>query len=281
MMSKLTTNYLKQVQSFPSAFKSLFLETKNVLSLRNAKRLGRPLTRRECLLVKKNSESIGKVALFAIVQSIPIIGWLPMLVAIAYPRYLLTEHFWNEEQKELFMRQEYVERCIYALELRDHIDSISPIAIQFSMFNLSGKFTSLGSLSSKHIKLLAGANAIHGSYLTHRFTPSFITQWAMEKVASFILDDDRLLGIEGIDDLTNEELKEALLQRGFHLPSDFNSDISFHQNSLRLWLQIQISEEISPLTPSYILHAVGLPEIQPTRQLLQNIEQRRKFNVRS
>mmetsp|Transcript_12391 Transcript_12391/g.12010 ORF Transcript_12391/g.12010 Transcript_12391/m.12010 type:complete len:281 (-) Transcript_12391:108-950(-) len=280
-MSQLTSIYLKQVRSFPNAFKKLFLETKTVANLRYAKSLGRPLTRRECIMVKKNSESLGKVALFAVVQAIPIIGWLPMLVAIAYPRYLLTEHFWNDEQKELFMRQEYMERCKYALELRDHIDSLSTITIQFSMFNLGGKFTSLGSLSRRHIKLLAGANAIHGSYMSHRFTPSFMTQWTMEKVASFILNDDRLLNTEGIEDLTNEELKEALLQRGFNIPSDFNTDISIHQHALRSWLHITTSREAPISLSSYILHAMALPEIQPTRQLSQNIEQRRKFNVRS
>ena len=256
---RVASHYIKLAGQLPAGFKNVFTETKDSLVLRKLRYADKPLSRRQEILLKKNSEALSKLFLFAIVQTVPVAGWIPIIVALNYPRFLLTDHFWSIDQKTEFKLDEFIERRQHCVELRDHIASQFPSA-ESSTFRTVGMSSSLDALPSKYIKLLAGANAIHGNIITQKYSPTFITSYLMKRNAEFICKDDALLRSEGLDDLSEMELQDALLQRGFNSVSiDSPEYVLDNKKCLEHWLEMQ------QLTPacraSYLLHSIAIHEI--------------------
>ena len=265
-MEKLAYHYLKQAKQLPGGFKKLFIETRAGLTLRRQRLNGENLSRREEVMLFKNSKALRKLALFAVVQTVPIAGWLPIVIALTYPRELLTSHFWNDDEKESFIMQEYSERCQYASKMKNHFDQrhLSPYPDYTTFFPNTDSSSSIRFLPRTHLKLLAGANAIHGNFFTHRFSPAFLTRYMMEQKAAFILKDDDFLRAEGLDDMTLDELQEALLLRGCNPAlGDTVTDLHHFKESLREWLLAHDRDKLkghAVNSTSHILHAVALTE---------------------
>ena len=257
---KVAVLYLHQAKLIPTGFKNVFNETKDSVAFRRKRYAGAPLSRRQEMVLKNNSEALGKLSAFAISQLIPVVSWLPIIVALSYPRYLLTSHFWSDEQKKKFRESEYAERRQYALQLRRLIGlGQSPLSHHMSLFQTGGELSSLAILSSDHIKLLAGANATHESFVVHRFMPTFLTRLAMEDDAAFILKDDILLRKEGLDGMSLEELKDALFKRGLNpILSDDAANMPELKQCLTNWLDKSRTSGSSQTATSYILHSAAL-----------------------
>lgn len=275
-IQKSASTYYQLAKQMPAGFKNVFVETKDGMDLRKLRYNGKPLSRRQELTLKKNSEALSKLFLFALTQTVPIAGWIPLIVAVTYPRYLLTTHFWSAEQKVAFMAEEYAERCLCSTELRRQVTLQATVPASF--FYQGGKLSTLDNLSAKHIELLAGANAVHGNILTQTFTPSFISRIMLKNVAAFIMKDDLLLRAEGVEDLSEDEVKEALLQRGLpyigpvaaditqdvspdvplDLPSAsvFSSDLD-QKEALKAWLMMY---DVAPIVVHSTVSAVPIGE---------------------
>ena len=248
----------KSIGLLPGGFKNVFRETKDSLEPRKLRYEGKPLSRQQEILLKKNSAALQKLFLFSVVQTVPVLGWLPIIIALTYPRLLLTDHFWSEDQKIEFMQQEHAERKHFGLELRKHIGSLSH-RIEPSIFHSVGIFSSLNKLSPEHTKLLANANAIHGNDLSRLFTPSFLSRRMMNSTAAFIIKDDALLRAEGIENLSEAELQDALLQRGFNsVCMDRPEMILDYKKCLRSWLEN--NRTVSLDEASYLLHCIALSQ---------------------
>lgn len=254
-MQKAANHYYQLAKQLPAGFKNVFSETRDSLPFRKSRYEGKPLSRRQELTLKKNTEALSKLAVFAVLQTVPVAGWFPIVVALTYPRFLLTHHFWSEEQKTEFMREEYTERCIFTSQLKDYIThQSSSIRSPFTIGDKS--FSSLKNLSPQHVHLLACANAVHGNILFQTFTPTFYTRIKIQDMAAFILRDDILLLSEGIEELSEEELREALLQRGI----DHTSDNNDHKSILNSWLKVH--DPVPIQDPSHLLHLVALSKLQ-------------------
>ena len=229
-MKKLAGQYYQLAKQLSAGFKKVYVETKDCFAIRKLRYRGKILSRREEIAVKKNSESLRRLFLIGILGDVPIIGWGLTIAALNYPRFFLTSHFWSSEQRIQFANEEHSERSQFSSELRRHIAAQSESSpdsgsnIRSSSFLLNGKYSSLDNLSSEHIRLLAGANAIHGNILTRRLAPTFITKRMMKNVAMSIMKDDIRLRAEGLDSLTDEELHEALQKRGFGLVSSLSDN---------------------------------------------------------
>lgn len=265
-MEKLAFHYLKQAKQLPGGFRKLFNETRIGLALRSQRSRGGTLSRREEIMLLKNSKALRKLALFAFVQTIPVAGWLPIIIALTYPRELLTSHFWSEDEKDSFVMQEYSERCQYATEMGNQLDQRCqpPYPDQSTSFPNAYSSSSIFLLPRTHLKMLAGANATHGNIITHRFSPNMLTCYMMEQKAAFILRDDDFLRTGGLDDMTVDELQEALLLRGYN-PTLSNAETDLHhfKETLRRWLRAHDSEKLKGRVVnnlSYILHAVASSE---------------------
>lgn len=256
---KVTVHYFHQAKQIPIGFKNVYNETKDVVAFRRKRYAGASLSRREEMILKNNSEALGKLFAFAISQIIPVVSWLPVLVALAYPRYLLTSHFWSDEQKKTFRETEHAERHQYALQLRELIGlGQSPLCDHLPLFQSGGKLSSLANLPSNHIKLLAGANATHESIVVHRLMPTFLTRLAMEDDAAFILKDDNLLRKEGLDDMSLEELIDASVKRGLNpITSDDTTNVPEMRQRLTNWLNKSSTSGNSDSGASYILHSAA------------------------
>jgi len=113
--------FVAQASRIPTSFKDVFLETRQVLGLRAQRARGTKLSRREELLIETNTQSLSYLLAFFLAQVPPVIGWLPVFVALQYPRQLLTSHFHTPEQIDAFLAAEYQERTQLSLELRDYI----------------------------------------------------------------------------------------------------------------------------------------------------------------
>lgn len=272
-MRKVAVRYFHQAKQIPIGFKNIVHETKDGLLFRRERYAGASLSRRQEMVLRKNSEALGKLSTFAISQLIPVLSWLSVVIALTYPRYVLTSHFWSDEQKKFFRESEYSERCQYALQLRRLIGlGQSPLSDHLSFFGTGGKLSCLAILSSDHIKLLAGANATHESYIVHHFTPTFLTRLAMEDEALFILKDDNLMRKEGLEDLNLEELLDASMKRGLNpVLSNDATDMLELKQCLTKWLNKHDKSSIkgtSSKAISYILHAVALSEVHKPSKFL-------------
>lgn len=248
-MQKQAMNYYRLATQIPGGFGKVFQETKSSYYLWEARNKGKILTRRQELALKKNFADLGKLSVFAVAQSFPVVGTLPIIVALTYPRHLLTSQFWSDEQKVAFQLQEYDERNIYALGLRKFI-----LSRQSS--SSSSQTSPLMFLSREHINLLAGANSVYGHDMMYRIAPKFMTLFIMERIAAFLFKDDTLLRSEGLDDMCIAELREALLQRGMR---PFDGDVSEFRESLNAWLE---THENAAATSSYILHAAAMGQVR-------------------
>lgn len=93
---------LNRMRSVTVGFKKLFVETLEVRKLRQELNT-RSLTRREHELLRTNSESLRKVTAFFVLQLPPVIGLLPIAVALTYPKHILTHHFWSDDQQTQFL----------------------------------------------------------------------------------------------------------------------------------------------------------------------------------
>ena len=102
-----------QAKTVPKSCMVVLRETRKVLYIRSKPFPER--TRFENELVRSNGESLNKFIAFSVLQAPPGIGMFVIYLALMkYPKYLLTPHFWNEQQLHNFRRHESDFRLIYA-----------------------------------------------------------------------------------------------------------------------------------------------------------------------
>ncbi len=112
---------VERIKVIPYGFKRVYQEGKEVMQiLHNSDSKKRQhYTRRENELIRQHFASIRKLGLFFVVQLPPIIGYIPMFLALKYPRQILTYHFFDNNINLLqqFLREEFSDRNFYATEL--------------------------------------------------------------------------------------------------------------------------------------------------------------------
>lgn len=243
---------LNRMRSVTVGFKNLFVETLEVRKLRKELPT-RSLTRKEHELLRTNSEAIRKVTVFFVLQLPPVIGLLPIAVALTYPKHILTHHFWNEEQQNQFLWEDRQRQVQLANEsLRDilpllHIHQprlpaassgsssaadVNTIAVlkasehdwsklhtwttHFHHHHIIPQALSASSpLYSERIQRLSNAQNICGSRVLEVTMPSSVLyRWLQSRARQVVEDDQRLLQ-EGISQLTARELQHAVFRRGF------------------------------------------------------------------
>jgi hypothetical protein len=247
---------LKQI---PTGFQKLMFESKDVVVLYTKKitSSANNLRRREQELIRRNMESVQKLVVYFFLQLPPIIGILPTIVYLRYPRQLLTRHFWSDEEAKAYMVEEYEERRVHARKLADLIKDHSNLDI--SMYHLPSH---LNTLPSHYIKTLAGANGIVSTQFILNWSPSFLLKMWLRTRAVEISNDDILLAKEGLNELTLEDLQLACLRRGLN-PSEADGQDKL-KSYLSDWVHSSLSKHCRtvPTTPHSLLnHATALPEI--------------------
>lgn len=184
------------------------------------------LNRRNNSIMVTHYNDIKKVGVFVLVQTIPIIGWFPIFFAMIYPKQILTKHFWNEEEYNRFMKEDYEERLKYGQNLNNYL--------QKRKINIEK--ISIDSLHHEHLFHLAGANQVCSNEILLKIAPSIACQAWLKTRASEIRKDDELLYVEGINDLTLRELQIANARRGL---DPTTTDINVLKSQLQSWLLLK------------------------------------------
>ena len=221
-------------KSIPVGFGKLFKEAKHValFQFRHSKSLilqdDSKLSRKEINQTRSHTESIKRLLPILLFYVVPVIGNFPIFIALAYPKYMLTYHFWSDEQKELFLNEDFIERRNHALKLFNNNKSIYQNK-QLSenmeyLQSLKGRL-SLKTLSSTHLRCLAGSNGIFRTQLLLKASPKWILLSKLRKRARELIDEDKAILDDCLGDFTSwnhsimslVELQQFCSRRGFEV----------------------------------------------------------------
>ncbi len=174
-----------------------------------------------------------------------------IFVYFQYPRQLLTNHFWSQEQAQLFFQEDHEEKKRCALDLKQYLDPNKSV---------NGHLPLLKDTSDRHIRLLAGSLKVVriGFALDH--LPAFYFRNRVTEYAQHISHDDSLLESESVDTLTLEELQQCCAERGLDPGS---SDTTILLQQLKTWLSTKQSK-LDALSPRSISLASMAPEHKPS-----------------
>jgi hypothetical protein len=260
--------FFEKVKRISLGFIAVFKETKEAYYLRQ-----KPArTRREQELIRSNGEAITKVAIFGVLQAVPIVGYIPVFVALAYPRQILSSHFWSDEERERFMIEEYNEKQESKDALRRRIldnneNIVNPS--KYPLFIPDGAL-SLEALPSDYVISLATSNGIFTNAMARKYSPDwFVRKWLKKRAHDIAIDDKLLLNAAGVDTLDYSELRLACLRRGCN-PSQPDKEL---RTFLKQWLLSSVVKQVGKAAPplaeatsnstlpnSLLLHACGVPE---------------------
>jgi len=266
-------------RNVPKGFYKLYVESKDVLRLKlnYVTNKNKSLTREELEKIRANSESLRKVGVFFVLQSTPIVGMLPYFVAIKFPRQILTHHFWSEEQKVSFLKEEFKERRDHAVTLRKLLE-LEGVLLNFSLSGdgksgysleaLSDALSTISSLDGKtedHIRALAGAVGVCHSQFILSSAPTFmLRRWLTKRANEILLDDNHFIGHSNSPpQLNTVELFEFCKRRGFDCSqlTENNHDYdSILINNFHQWIQQAEALLIknSQATTTTILYLIAL-----------------------
>lgn len=260
----------QRVQTVTTGFKHLYLESKEVWKL--SKLNPHVISRRERELIRTNKESVKKVAVFFIAQLPPVIGLVPIAIALTFPKHILSHHFWSEEQKENFLFEDRSRQISLSqdalgdilpflhlgqarLPATSTLDSPHKVTAEETMAILKAAEYDWRKLHSwttifHHHHLLPDINTTrqHRLIQAHNICDSRIMEvtmphwllhsWLLQR-AKDIVEDDLLLLQEGLTPLSHSELQTAAFRRGL---SPYESTTNL-QASLDYWLQEQVTQQ--------------------------------------
>lgn len=204
-------------------------------------------TRAEHELIRTHTAALKKVGVVFVLQLVPIVGYVPIFAAVAYPKTILTAHFWSPEQRLTFLGLDYETRKASGQQL------LSNMLIMRNGNSSPGSYSSVSSIGSpslqlwskllqidnlidkldrQHFSLLTTNNVITEFPVIQNIAPIIhLKHWLNLRVLEIVEDDVKLVK-EGIKDLTNTELQDASIRRGFNPLLDEN----LLRRNLDLWL---------------------------------------------
>ncbi|KYN12519.1 PREDICTED: LETM1 domain-containing protein 1 [Trachymyrmex cornetzi] len=226
------------------------------------------LTREQLQLMHTMPRDLRKLLPLFLLSAAPFTNYIIFPLALYFPRYLLTSHYWTLQQKLEFMLSDHkarlkhnrpLFRCMQAelksikdetlrIKWRDVIACLGSgthpttknIIACSKLF--SGPPYSLNNLKRKHLKELL---AIHGMSLWRPFKRKRLTERGM-----LILRMDRAIIREGgIKEMSNEAMRWALSFRGVN-PANMSIE------SMRSWLEqwLIVSASVDQNNLSLLLH---------------------------
>ncbi|XP_077268355.1 LETM1 domain-containing protein 1 isoform X1 [Temnothorax americanus] len=230
------------------------------------------LTREELQLMHTMPRDLRKLSPLFLLSAVPFTNYIIFPLALYFPRYLLTSHYWTLQQKLEFMLSEHkarlrhnrpLLRCMQAelksiktikdqtlrIKWRDAVACLGSgthpttenIVACSKLF--SGPPYSLGNLKRKHLKELL---AIHGMPLWRPFKRKRLTERGM-----LILRMDRAIVREGgVKEMSNEAMRWALSFRGLN-PANMSIE------NMRSWLEqwLIVSASVDQNNISLLLHS--------------------------
>lgn len=124
-----TLTLWEQMRSFPSNVKKLYIDALTYLNIESAARTSRNawggrVPRRQRAFQRWMEKEVGKVALPVVgYVVIPVLGNIFIVLAVSFPRIMLSQHFLSEQQIRLFAADEFAYETKYNRMLGEYVDS--------------------------------------------------------------------------------------------------------------------------------------------------------------
>jgi len=236
-----------RVQQFLVSLKKVAVTTYHLVPVRNKA----IKTRAELEKIRQNNESLVPLTLLVMCQFVPILGNIPVLIALAAPRFLLTSCFLNEEQLAQIRAHEFNEKIAARIQL-DKLTAAESLDAQ-------GK--SLVDLADDHMSSLSKANALYANTLIYRalttplrpISATFIRRKLVKRTTE-IASDDVLLKALQLESLELSELLTACTMRGSSPTLNKEECLAY----LRRWVSGSGNQKETPLLLCHRI-ARGLP----------------------
>lgn len=227
------------------------------------------LTREELQLMYTMPRDLRKLSPLFLLSALPFTNYIIFPLALYFPRYLLTSHYWTLQQKLEFMlinhkarlkHNKPLFRCMQAelknikdealrIKWRDAIACLGSgthpttknIIVCSKLF--SGPPYSLNNLKRKHLKELL---AIHGMSVWRPFKRKRL----MERGMLILRMDHAIVREGGVKEMSNEAIRWALSFRGVN-PANMSIE------SMRSWLEqwLIVSASVDQNNISLLLHS--------------------------
>jgi hypothetical protein len=224
-------------------------------------------TRTELEQIRENNESLLPVTLLVLCQFVPVLGNIPILGALAYPRQLLTISFWSPEQLASIREIEFKEKeaareiLVKILAGGDGANGVSD-----EVKALVARDQKVEELPTVHLTELAKANALYANNLIYSavalpiFGPISVAliRKKLTKRAIEIASDDAILRNmrnEELSALTASELLTACTRRGSSPHLDKDQCLAF----LTQWLSKESFKGIKCPPLLLQIHVLSLP----------------------
>ena len=201
----LGAKFFAAVKNMTNGFVVLYKETKvaaRMLINQSSKSsyVSKSVLRTEIEFLRSNRESVKKMTGFFFLQLVPILGYVPIVVGLIYPRQVFSHHFWSEEQKLLFLGEEFEERRKYCVDLAKELNFNVLQSSKDYFFLLRSNLSSipydeiaLRTISSAHLTALAGAVGVCSNKAVLLLSPNVLLRYWLLKRAKEIIEDDRYI----------------------------------------------------------------------------------------
>ena len=245
-ISKSVKSLYKSTSGIPAGFGKLYQEGKTAINItvsQNSKVV--PTYKGNCLSRQENNkkrsfiESIKILSPILLLYPSPLVGNLPIFVALMFPKQLLTYHFWSDEQKHLFLREDFLIRRTHALNVYNHNRTIyqDKLLHENTIYLLSLKEKlHMKDFSSSHLRDLAACNSVfsrHPWFLN--ISPRILLLHKLRLRAKLIMEDDHAIlkscvnkNVSWRQIMSLTELQQFCVKRGFDV---FSTDSQSHIHS--------------------------------------------------
>lgn len=246
----------QRVQLFLTSLKGVVVTTYRVIPLRQKN----PKTRAEVELIRENNESLVPTVFLALSQFVPVLGNLPVLLAISYPRQMLSKSYWDDNLLTTIRNEEYAEK-----------EASRQILLNIIGNKISRQYQPppVNELQREHLVHLARANALYANSFVYKTIPPFtsistifIRNKLSKRVQEIQADDEMLVAMSangGLESMASQELLTACTRRGASPTLQRDELIAYLLNWLSSSVHKTSSSEGSCI--SSFSHALALPQV--------------------
>ena len=257
MNVSLISQTFKKIGTFVGSLKNVAVQTYRLAPVRLKDAKTKTRTERE--MIRVNNEALIPVCFLGLSQFVPIFGNVFVLAALAWPRQIQAEAFFNAEELRRVRLEEHAEKLTARILVEEALSSASQ-PYSAAHFERTGRFHVPALIDAQYLQALCMSNALFASHAIYRIAPSFLLKSRLNKRAREVAEDDELLRAaaaspvspagpassgssalssrDPLEDLSHEELASACTRRGADPTLSRDECLTY----LRQWLTLKSAQ---------------------------------------